>query len=106
MLRSLAAELRVQATQNANVPELWLSVRDFEGLAGRLMSEQPSEWRQGFAAIWITGQDLGVLDELLEGHGRLPIRVSEDRVAALARLRHFLGHYCAREFDLDPRPNG
>jgi hypothetical protein len=100
-LRQLAGQLRVRAAEEPNAPELWLSVRDYEGLAGRLADSDEWEWRGGFASILISGQDFGVLDELLARRDGSPILASEEQAAALARLRQFLRRYCDREFELD-----
>jgi hypothetical protein len=99
-LRAIGARLRVRAAQSS-ATELWLSVRDCEGLAGRLADRGDWEWRHGFAPILISGQDFGVLDELLARGDESPILISEENAAALAQLRRFLRHYCDRQYELD-----
>ena len=100
-LRLLGARLRDVAAKKPEMPELWLSVRDFEGLAGRSVDSTDWEWRHGFADIMISPQDFGVLDELL-AHGRgEPVPFSREDSTALTRLREFLRQYCDREFELD-----
>jgi hypothetical protein len=100
-LRSLGERLREVAAKEPEMPELWLSVRDFEGLAGRLAESTDREWRRGYADIMISPQDFGVLDELLARGGVEPVRYSPKDAIALIRLREFLVRYCAREFELD-----
>ena|SRR5690349_25068136 len=101
LLRALAAELRLRAAAQPHAPELWLSIRDYEGLAGRLADSDDWEWQHGFAATLISGQDLGVLDELLAHKDDSPVQVSEEQASVLARLRRFLRQYSDREFEFD-----
>lgn len=101
VLRALADVLRRQAAVQPNAPELWLAVRDYEGLAGRLADWDESDWRGGFAGILLGGQDFGVLDELLARGDESSILMSDQQASALARLRQFLRQYCNREFELD-----
>jgi hypothetical protein len=100
-LRALAAQLRVRAAAQPNAPELWLSVRDYEGLAGRLADSDEWAWRTGFAGILISGQDFGVLDELLARLDDSPILPSEEQASVLTRLRRFLCQYYEGEFEFD-----
>ena len=100
VLRAVGAELRLRAAAQPNAPELWLSVRDYEGLAGRLAASDDWEWRRGFAGLFITGQDFGVLDELLAQNNDSSVLLSEEQASALARLRNFLRQYRDREFEL------
>jgi hypothetical protein len=92
-LRSVSAEVRA-ATNRSERAELWLTVRDLEGLADRLDDLDAWQWRDGFGDMFITGQDLGVLDELLKVG--VPLRassivsLSSDQATSLTRLREFL----------------
>ena len=100
-LAAIATRARVLASANPQSPELWLSVRDFEGLAGRLAETDTDEWEEGFAHVVFGGQDLGVLDELLGGHGdsmTSPYGVTATELSALRRARTFLGDYQAGKF--------
>jgi len=105
VLHSLGTQLRAEAERRPKTPELWLAVRDVEGLAERLADPSESEWQRGFADTLISGQDLGVLDELLtfgeHGTAQVPRRVTDEQAGLLARLRVFLQRYCDREFELD-----
>jgi hypothetical protein len=100
-LSMLGARLRDVAANKTEMPELGLSVRDYEGLAGRLLDSDDREWRQGYAGIMISPQDLGVLDELLAHGGAdlTPYSLADE--TALTRLRDFLRRYCDREFERD-----
>ncbi len=100
-LQLLADRLREVAANKPERPELWLSVRDFQGLAGRLADSTDWEWRHGYADIMISPQDFGVLDELLAHGGDELIPYSREDATALTGLREFLRQYCAREFELD-----
>ena len=78
-LRAVSANVRAAAIRESDAPELWLVVRDHEVLADRLADLDERGWLDGFGAMSVTGQDLGVLDELLEkgvplqgGERRLP----------------------------------
>jgi hypothetical protein len=104
VLRMLAAQLRERAAAQADAPELWLAIRDYEGLAARLTDTDEWAWRRGFADTLISGQDLGVLDELLARGNDAPILASDEQASALARLRRFLRQYRDREFELDEPP--
>jgi hypothetical protein len=103
VLRSVGAQLRTEAAQRPKAAELWLAVRDVEGLAGRLADASNAEWRQGFMSTFMNGQDLGVLDELLgvgaDAGGRSRVRGAQ--ADSIARLRRFLQQYGDREFELD-----
>jgi hypothetical protein len=94
VLRSVSADVRTAATARPHAPELWLVVRDHEGLAGRLADLDEREWRDGFAVMFITGQDIGVLDELLKSGGSLGassvLSLTSQQMASLTRLREFL----------------
>ena len=101
VLLTLAAQLRLRATAQPHAPQLWLSVRDYEGLAGRLGDFDDSEWRAGMVRTFISGQDLGVLDELIARSADAPIHPSAEQAAALQRLRQFLHQYSTGEFEFD-----
>jgi hypothetical protein len=101
VLRALGAQLRREIAANPNAPELWLSVRDYEGLAGRLADSDESEWHGGWVNLLLSGQDFGVLDELIARSDDPPVLVSSEQAAALSRMRRFLREYCDREFELD-----
>ena len=87
-------------------PELLLRWRDVSGLASRLDDgegwDSPSErWALGFAALELSGQDIGLLLELeaqLQSglihapKGNLPVTVR------LTRLREFLSAYLRFEY--------
>lgn len=97
----LGGRLRDVAAKKPELPELWLSVRDFEGLAGRLLELDDRDWRRGYADIMMAPQDFGVLDELLARGGAEHAPVSREYEMALTRLREFLRRYCDREFEVD-----
>lgn len=104
-LRELGAELRAAAENNPNAPELWLSVRDCEGLAGRLADPDDWEWRHGSADLLLSPQDLGVLGELVAEDQPGPVIVPAAMRVPLTRLRDFLAQYENREFEFeDPAP--
>jgi hypothetical protein len=90
-LRVIAADVRTAAIRRSDAPELWLTVRDLEGLADRLAGLDEWHWRHGFADTFVTGQDLAVLDELLEVGVGLPtstvVSVTPEQAARLTRLR-------------------
>ena len=93
-LRTAGASVRAAATVRPDAPELWLVVRDHEGLAGRLADLDEREWQDGFGAMFITGQDLGVLDELLQNgvapRGSPAFSLTPEQATSLTRLREFL----------------
>jgi hypothetical protein len=99
-LRSVAIRLRGEAVRHPEAPELWLVVRDCENLAARLNASDDSFWRDGLAAGLITGQDLGVVSDLLakERHPLIVIPAAE--AVSLARLSGFLRPYLERGFEI------
>ena len=99
-LCSLGAQLRDEASKHPDVPEFWLSVRDYESLGQRLAEFSEWEWRHGTADAMITSVDFAVLDELLTSRA-LPLELSHEYSRAIARLNDFLHRYCSREFELD-----
>lgn len=101
LLHAFGARLREAAAKQPETPELWLSVRDFEGLSRRLAESTDWEWRHGFADLMILPQDFAVLDELLSLGRAGPVELSGEDRAALTDLREFLRQYCDREFELD-----
>jgi hypothetical protein len=101
VLRSVGRALRASAIQHPETPELWLAVRDVEGLADRIGFTTDTEWRRGSAHLSITGQDVGVLETLLSRRDP-PLMHDKEQIAALARLHGFLRQYCDFEFDVDP----
>ena len=101
LLQSLSAQLRVQAERTPDVPELWLSVRDLQGLAGRLIDSDEQDWREGFTSFLVTGQDLGVLDELLNDSAALRLSLTLGGQNVLHALRQFLQQASDREFNFD-----
>jgi hypothetical protein len=102
-LGAIATRARMRAEDTPGAPELWLSVRDFQGLAGRVAELDAEYWERGYARVLFSGQDLGVVDELLQGNdivsaaGALEVTVSE--ASALRRFRAFLSDYMSGVFD-------
>lgn len=99
ILLALGAQLRMKAAADPDAVELWLSIRDYEGLAGRLTDSDEAEWRGGWVNLLISGQDSGVLDELIARSDDSPVLVSEEQASSLARLRRFLRQYRDLEFE-------
>jgi hypothetical protein len=95
ILHSLGAQLRARAEARPDTPELWLIVRDLEGLAGRLVDSTAEEWQEGSTVLLISGQDIRVLDDIVAGNR--PLTAQEVRF--LARLRDFLQTCCDRAYD-------
>ncbi|HEY9230301.1 MAG TPA: hypothetical protein VIP11_26855 [Gemmatimonadaceae bacterium] len=94
-LRGIGARLRADADRRAGDANLWLSVRDIEGLADRLDGMGDWEWQNGFADLLVTSQDVGMLDDLVTGG------VATNQPAVLAPLRDLLRRYCDGEFEFD-----
>jgi hypothetical protein len=97
-LRIVGARLRAEAGARNDVSELWLAVRDVEGLAGRLADMDQTEWESGVASFWTNSQDVAVLSELAEGDltllsGRSFPASSPDLRERLTRLRDLLARY-------------
>lgn len=101
-LRTIGATMRLEAERSPERPELWLTVRDCEGLAERLLALEPDDWEGSFAYVALSGQDIGVLDELLQssasGRGVLP----QQQALAVKRLRDQLSKY----FGVDKNEGG
>lgn len=100
-LRALGAEIRLETAADPDAAELWLSVRDYEGLASRLADSDESEWHGGCVNLLISGQDFGVLDELISRSDNSRVLVSDEQATALARMRRFLRQYRDSDFELD-----
>jgi hypothetical protein len=104
-LRAVSAEVRTAATRGSDAPELWLTVRDLEGLADRLAAMDEWQWQNGFGDMFVTGQDLGVLDELLKGgvdfRGTRIVSLTTEQAVSVTGLREFLRHYGDRCNDAD-----
>ncbi|MFL5613178.1 MAG: hypothetical protein ACJ796_05900 [Gemmatimonadaceae bacterium] len=101
LLIYVAEALREVADADHEKPELWLNVRELTGLGQRLCSTEEWEWRRGFGASWIVGQDFGVLDELMSLHApymTVITPLTEDQMAILERARCFLQSYHDRVF--------
>jgi len=97
-LRVVGLRLRAEAAARADVSEIWLSIRDVEGLAGRLSDMDQSDWESGFASFWTNSQDVAVLNELAEGDLTLPSggsfpASSADLRESLTRLRDILARH-------------
>ena len=102
VLRTIAAKLRAEAARRPRTPELWLAVRDLEGLSGRLGAIERRDWESGSAILLITGQDLGALDDLMAAgvvaDGIPVFAVPSNHLASLTRLTDFLRRYLDRDF--------
>lgn len=99
-LRRVALAVRDNAARHLDAPELWLEVRDYEGLAGRLAEKDPARWERGVADMDYTDHDLAILSNLLsdEGDGRaLPFA----DIVALRRLHDFLRAYAGGVYATD-----
>ena len=104
-LRAVAARIRVHAERDSARAELWLTVRDMEGLAGRLAETDLVDWEEQRVRVMFGGQDVGVLDELLLPAGRsaeMSDVVSEDEHTALRRIRALLNGF----YGANPRSHG
>src|SRR5205085_4093222 len=66
------AESRLREAANKADPQLLLSLRDVESLAGRLRSNSSYEWEQGWAQVLFSPRDLGVLDDLASSYQDAP----------------------------------
>lgn len=99
-LLAVGRALRNTVAGEPDREELWLSVRDVEGLAGRIADLPDEDWRTGAAGLWVTGQDVGVVEELVAKP--VPaVAVPAELTARLARLHDFLRRYCDGEFESD-----
>jgi hypothetical protein len=90
-LRAAEDEFRARVGRRPDEPELWLRVRDAEGLADRLESVDDGMWRESSGDAFIVAQDLGALDELAaDFEAGSPYRddpAAPERTAIGARLR-------------------
>ena len=109
-LRLIGGQLRTEAARRADAPELWLAVRDVEGLAERLSAmDQNNFWQIGFINLMVTPQDFAVLDELVETRPEAPhsaaLRIVSIEVRdSLALLSKFLRRCRDGEFDSNRPP--
>lgn len=108
-LRLIGGQLRTEAARRADAPELWLAVRDVEGLAERLSAMDQNDWQIRFINLMVTPQDFAVLDELVETRPEAPhsaaLRiVSIEARDSLALLSKFLRRCRGGEFDSNRPP--
>ena len=106
-LEWIETDLRTRALRQPDSPELWLSVRDVHSLWSRIDWDDDWTWRTGAANVLLSGQDIGVLDELIADLGDSAYRDDElaserARIAADIRaFRDFLRRYMAAEFEFE-----
>ncbi|MBP6772561.1 MAG: hypothetical protein KA154_06130 [Gemmatimonadaceae bacterium] len=104
-LNWIEAELRDHVARGLEAEHVWLAVRDAQGLAGRLASENDWAWQTGFAGILSSPQDLGVLDAFAQQCEGLSPYLSDPDVLVhaghLRELQTFLRRYQAREFNFE-----
>ena len=92
--------------RNTASPEQVLTLRDVAGLSGRLAETLPENWRSIWTMSPFTGQDLGVLAELIEEY-EAPSPYRDDRDASIRQSRaqrlqalyDFLDAWDAAEYD-------
>ncbi len=70
----LAEENRLRKLSCNGDPRVLLALRDVAGLRGRLAHENRDLWEDGTGITFISGQDIGVLNELAELYGDSPYR--------------------------------
>jgi len=104
-LRHTAGLLRHRADREREPGETLLALRDIAGLAWRLECTEEWEWEQGFASLSLGGQDLAVLDSLIEENLKSSPYADDSivdngrrRGQQLATLRDFLARYTMGEF--------
>ena len=104
-LNELAAEIGARVERGVAQPEELLTLRDITGLSGRLGGTTPEEWKTVWADDAFTGQDVGVLTELVaEYDAPSPYRdepaasVRRARVKRLRALRDFLEAWDPSEY--------
>lgn len=104
-LRYTANLLAQHAGREREPGETLLAPRDVDGLADRLEELGEWEWQEGFASLFLGGQDFGVLDSLVEDSLRASPYANDStfddrqrRGQQLATLRNFLARYKAGEF--------
>ena len=103
-LRAVGGRLRQIAEHEIQSSESWLTIRDVEGLSSRLAAVDDWYWRHGFANELLTGQDLGVLDELSRNNtdaNVTPMQLTGGERLAITQLREFLRLYLDGCFDFD-----
>ena len=105
-LDELSAEITAAVERNVASPEQVLTLRDVAGLSARLAETTQEHWRSIWTMSPFTGQDLGVLSELIEEY-ELPSPYRDDRDASvrqsraqrLRALHDFLDAWDATEYD-------
>ena len=85
-LDELTAEITNAVERNVASPEQVLTLRDVAGLSGRLAGTTPEDWRSMWMMSPFTGQDLGVLAELIEEY-EAPSPYRDDRNASVRQSR-------------------
>src|SRR5687768_6594713 len=70
----LTEENRLRKLSCNGDPRVLLALRDVSGLRGRLDHANPDSWKDGWGITFISGQDIGVLNELAERYGESPYR--------------------------------
>ena len=105
-LDELAAEITTAVERNVASPERVLTLRDVAGLSARLEEMTPEHWRSSWTMSPFTGQDLGVLSELIEEYEApspyrddLDASVRTSRAQRLRALYDFLDAWDASEYD-------
>lgn len=104
-LRYTAELLEHRADREREPGETLLALRDVGGLAWRLECTEEWEWEEGFASLSLGGQDLAVLDSLIEETLKSSPYADDSTVddgrrrgQQLAALRDFLARYTMGEF--------
>jgi hypothetical protein len=107
-LHAIAEELREGVDRGVARPEQELTLRDVTGLAVRLAATSPGEWRTVWADHAFTGQDVGVLSELVDEYeAPSPYRddpnapVRQAWAVRLRALRDFLEQWDPSEHTFD-----
>ena len=91
-LNAIGSLLRHVAEASPDRPQLWLDVRDLEGIVVRLTAAEQFAWDPQFARGMMTGQDLAILDMLIERQsvGDGAIHPSPTDIAAVEQLRNLV----------------
>ncbi len=107
-LRHVEAELRARAECEPNAPELWLTVRDVSGLAGRLRESDDWARQTGVADTELSPADLAALSALLAPDSRDSPYCDDSAdmksgrgMPAIQSLLDFLTRYMNGEFELE-----